>query len=138
MHRSSGPPISSPERARVVGPHGVYPLPRDLCRGPVREGEPASNDPSVVLKLKLELLLQLRHLWRMTAIISGSGDHRKGGSQKGGSQEGGTQEGGSQEGPFSVLLYCLPENICARLLTVKQSTPGRQATKIQKSREPPF
>lgn len=38
----------------------------------------------------------------------------------------------------SSVSFCVPENICAKLLIVKQSTPGRQSTKIQKSREPPF
>lgn len=73
MHGSSGPFLTSPERTGIVGPHGVYPLPRDLGWGPVWEGEPASNDSSLVLKFKLKLLLQLQHLWRTTAIISVSG-----------------------------------------------------------------
>ena len=65
---SSGPPAS--QRAQVVGPHGVYPLPGDVVWGPAREREPASNDSGVILQFKLEFLLQLWHLCRTTVIIS--------------------------------------------------------------------
>lgn len=83
-------------------PYSVYPLPRDL-RG-VSAGRAGKQWPVASSgSSSSSFSSQLRHLWRMTAIIS----ERAGGSQERGSS----------------VSFCVPENICAKLLIVKQSTP---------------
>lgn len=51
----------------VVRPHGVDALSSRVVWSPVWEREPTGNHSSTVVKFPLKLLLQLQHLWGVTA-----------------------------------------------------------------------